>query len=212
MSTHAHEPREDFVNQLEGRLRADLRRQRLETNTRTWSWLPQSRLAAALAMIVVMVASMALGGGVVAATYEARLSGQREVLVTTFEQRQTIAQQRLALTKQQLQEMERRISVGLEQKETLLDLQAHVSEAEAEVKLIELDLAEIRATGREPMHTISAPLVSGRDLVTERLRTEATVPTAALALETRRKSGVQSRVERRSGEPDRGRGDRQSDR
>jgi hypothetical protein len=35
VSSRAHEPREAFVNQLESRLRADLRRQRMEARART---------------------------------------------------------------------------------------------------------------------------------------------------------------------------------
>jgi hypothetical protein len=41
-----HEPREEFVNQLELRLRADLRRRDLRSGAHTW--MPQSRVAAAL--------------------------------------------------------------------------------------------------------------------------------------------------------------------
>ena len=48
------------------------------------------------------------------------------------------------------------------------------------MRLVELDLAEVHASGREPVKTVSAPLVSGRDFVTERWQVEATVPAAAL--------------------------------
>ena len=104
MSSRAHEPREQFVDELEIHLRAELRRQSLASAARPWSWMPQSRWAASLALSAVMVVSMALGGSVVAATYEARLGGQRDVLLATFDQRFAIAQQRLALTKRQLQD------------------------------------------------------------------------------------------------------------
>jgi hypothetical protein len=195
MSSPAHEPREEFVAQLENRLRTDFRRQRLESNARWWTWLPQSRLAAGLALVAIMLASMALGGGVVAASYESRLSSQRDMLLNSFDQRQAIAQQRLALVKQQLREMEGRVQVGLEQKEFLLDMQAKVTEAEAEVKTIDLDIAEIKATGREPMHSLSAPLVAGRDIVTERWRVEMGVPLAALTFEKTRAAGARRNLE-----------------
>jgi hypothetical protein len=70
-----------------------------------------------------------------------------------------------------------------------------VSEAEAELKSIALDIEEIRATGREPMHALSAPLVSGRDFVAERWRVEMTAPIAALALEKTRAAAARGRVE-----------------
>jgi outer membrane protein TolC len=143
----------------------------------------------------VIILSMAVGGGAVAAAYEARLSGQRDVLLGAFEQRLAIAKQQLALARQQLLEIESRVSVGLEPREAVLEMRAKVSEAEAELKSIELDIAEIRATEREPMHAVSAPLVSGRDFVTERWRIEMTVPVAALALERTRAEALRVRAE-----------------
>jgi len=157
--------------------------------------MPQTRWAAGLALGAVMVVSMAVGGVVVAATYEARLDEQREVLLATFEQRSAIAQQRLALAKRQLQDMEQRVSVGIEPRETVLEMRLKVSEAEAELKSVELDIEEIRATGREPMHSLSAPLVSGRDFVTERWRVEMTAPVAALATEKTRAAAARGRFD-----------------
>jgi len=189
-----HEPREEFLNQLELRLRGDHRRIDLAA-ARAHTWMPQSRLAIALAVFAIAVVSMAMGGGVVAATYEARISEQRDLLLSTFDQRAVIAKQRLALATRQLQEMKQRVSVGIEPPETVADIQFKVSEAEAELKSIELDIAEIRATGREPMNALSAPPISGRDFVTERLRVEMSVPAAALELEKARAHAVRTRFE-----------------
>jgi outer membrane protein TolC len=201
MSSRAHEPREEFVDELESRLRAELRRLTLAPVTQTWSWMPQSRWAAGLALSAVMVVSMALGGGVVAATYEARLGEQRDVLLATFDQRFAIAQQQSELAKRQLQELEQRVSIGVAPPETVLDMRFKVNEAEAELRSIGLDLEEIRATGREPMHSLTAPLVSGRDFVAERWRAEMTAPTAALALEKTRAAAARGRVEVGIGKP-----------
>ena len=189
----AHNPREEFVNQLEHHLRADLRRRNLAASARTW--MPRSRNAVALAIAAVAIASMALGGGVVAVAYEARLSEQRDLLVGNFEQRAILAKQRLALVTQQLVDMEQRVSVGLEPPESVREVRVKVREAEADLKSIELDLGEIRATGREPMHALSAPLISGRDFVSERLRVEMSVPAAALELGKMRAEAVRSRFE-----------------
>ena len=189
----AHEPREEFVNQLELQLRMDLRRRAIAAPR--GSWMPQSRLAAAAALAAVAIVSLAVGGGVVAAAYETRLNSQRDVLLENFEQRALIAKQRLALATQQLRDAQQRVSIGIEPRESVLDAQSKVSEAEAASKSIELDIAEIRATGREPMHAVSAPLISGRDFVTERWRIEMSVPANALALEKARETMVRSRVE-----------------
>ena len=189
----AHEPRQEFVTDLELVLRADLRRHALAAGT--GSWLPQSRVAAALTIAAVAIVSMAVGGGVVATAYEARLNEQRDLLLDTFEQRAMVAKQRLALAMQQLRDVQASVSVGIEPPEAVRDMRYKVTEAETEVKSVELDIAEIRATGREPMHALSAPLISGRDFVTERWRVELAVPAAALALEKMRAQAARGRFE-----------------
>jgi outer membrane protein TolC len=127
--------------------------------------------------------------------YEARLCEQRDLLIGNVEHRAILAKLRIALVTQQLVDMEQRVSVGLEPQESVRDVRFKVREAEADLKSIELDLGEIRATGREPMHALSAPLVSGRDFVSERLRVEMSVPAAALELEKVRAQAVRSRFE-----------------
>jgi hypothetical protein len=189
----AHEPRQEFVNGLELVLRADLRRRSLAAGT--GSWFAQSRVAAALTIAAVAIVSMAVGGGLVATAYEAQLNEQRDLLLKTFEQRAVVAKQRLALATKQLRDVQESVSVGIEPQEALRDMRYKVTEAEAEVKSGELDIAEIRATGREPMHALSAPLISGRDFVTERWRVEMTVPAAALAVERMRAQAARSRFE-----------------
>jgi outer membrane protein TolC len=188
-----HNPREEFVNQLEHHLRADLRRR--DRAPRHHPWIPQSRNAVALVFAAVAIVSMAVGGGVVAVAYEARLNEQRDLLLGNFEQRAILAQQQLALRTQLLRDMEQRVSVGIEPQESVLDVRFKVREAEAELKSIEVDIEEIRATGREPMNALSAPLISGRDFVTERLRVEMSVPAAALEVEKVRAQAVRSRFE-----------------
>jgi outer membrane protein TolC len=188
-----HEPREEFVNELERRLRADLRRRDLAPGAHTW--MPQSRIAAALAIAAVVIVSMALGGGVVAAAYEARLSEQRDLLLATVQQRAAIAKQRHSLASQQLREVQKRVELGIEPRESVTDAQFKTHEAEAVVRSIELDIAEIQATGREPVRALTAPLVSGRDFVTERWRVEMSVPMAALELEKARVQAARTRFE-----------------
>lgn len=189
----AHEPREEFLNQLELQLCADLRRRKRSGGARTS--LPQSRIAVALAIAAVAIASMAIGGGVVAAAYQARFNEQRDLLLGIFEERAAIAKQRLALATQQLRQVQERVSIGVEPEESVSDMQFKVTEAEAELKSIELDIAEISATGREPMNALSAPLISGRDFVTERMRVEMSVPAAALELEKTRAQRARTRFE-----------------
>src|SRR5687767_7387851 len=177
--SNQNEPREAFVNQLELRVRSEFDRRRAAPAP---YWLPQSKLRFALAAVALVVVSMAIGGAVVATAYEAERGEQRNMLVETFEQRLDLAKRRLALATQQLREEEQRVEIGIGDRARAGEARLKVTEAEAEVKLVEIDLTEIHATGREPMTTVSAPLVEGRDLVSERWRVEVTIPRAALDL------------------------------
>ena len=91
---------------------------------------------------------MALGGGVVAAAYEARLNEQRDLLLDDIRAAGRVAKQRLALATRQLRDLQQRVSVGIEPQETVHDIAVQGTEAEADLKSIGLDIGEIRATGR----------------------------------------------------------------
>ena len=174
--SNRHEPHDAFVAQLEDRLRADLSRRHLTAPAPRW--LPRSTGGLVLATAALVIVSMAIGGGVVSAAYQAQQGAQRDALVTTLEQRLDLSRKRLDLVRQRLDEMQRRVSIGIEEPGTVADARLNVTEAEVNVKLIELDIAEVRATGREPMPSVSAPLVNGRDFVSERWQLEAQLPAA----------------------------------
>ena len=156
--------------------------------------MPQSRFAMALGMALIVIVSMAVGGGAVAVAYEARLGEQRETLVSALQQRAAIAQKRLDLARGQLHTVEQRISVGLEPQEARLEAQLRVKDAETALTVIQLDIAEVQVTGQEPKHGLSSPVVSGRDFVLERLRAAMTLPTTALALQKQRLESARGRV------------------
>lgn len=193
-----HQPREAFVSQLEDRLRAELRHRERAGGS---GWMPRSRIAMALGLSLIVIVSMAVGGGAVAAAYEARLGEQRDTLVSTLQQRAAIAQKRLDLVRGQLDNAEQRIAVGLDPPQVRLDAQLKVKEAATELKLIQLDITEVQVTGQEPKHALSSPLVAGRDFVIERWRAQMTLPQAALELQKQRLDSARGRLEVGVGDP-----------
>jgi multidrug resistance efflux pump len=68
-----------------------------------------------------------------------------------------------------LDDVERRVRVGVEPEDALLPARIALHEAESRMRTLRLEEEEVRATGREPDDELSAPLVGGRDFVTERL-------------------------------------------
>jgi outer membrane protein TolC len=189
-----HEPREQFVEQLAERIHAEFSRRPSMVRSPRWTqWLLQSPLKAAAAVAILVLISMGLGGIVVAAAYQAQNNEQRAVLIANFEQRAALANQRVAMAREELKNAEQRVSVGLESQDVVLEARFKIVAAEAESKSIQSQLAEIRATGREPLTGVSSPLVSGRDFVTERWQIEMSAPAAALDLEKARLQAAERR-------------------
>jgi hypothetical protein len=179
-----HEPSNEFVEKLEWEIAGEVRRR--NRHSQVPAWIPQSSRKVALALSGIVLVSMALGAAGVGAAYQVQTNRSRDVLLSTFQQRAEVARQRLKLATDSQKETERRISLlGMSQAD-ILDARAKVAETDAQVKSLESQIEEIRITGREPSNEISAPLVSGRDFVTERLQIDIAVPAAALEAERQR--------------------------
>jgi outer membrane protein TolC len=188
-----HEPHDGFVERLEWQIAGEVRRRNRPAPVPGWALRSRARLAIAAAALVLV--SMGIGGGVVAAAYQAQDNERRDILVANFRQRVDLARQRLDLAAQQARAEEHRMSVGLATPEARFETRVKVAEAETDLKLIALQLEEVRLTGREPLAEISAPLVSGRDFVGERLRIELSLPESMLGLENTRLRDMRTRVE-----------------
>ncbi len=176
-----HEPNDEFIARLEGVVVAEARRRAEAPYRAPWAvWLLQSPLRTATVAVVLTVGSMAIGGGLVAAAYESQTGEQRDSLLASYSQKASIAQQRLSLARTALANAQQRVSIGVEGQDSVIDAEFKVWEAETQIRAVNLQIEEIRATGREPLRTVSAPLVSGRDFVTEGWRIEMTTPQQAL--------------------------------
>lgn len=188
-----HEPNEEFVEKLEWQIGREVRRRNRDANAPRWAtWSPTKALAAVAGL---MLLSMVIGGAAVAAAYEAQSNVRRDQLAANFEQRLDLAKRRHAMMVEQVQTTEQRVAVGVANNIDLLEARIKVAEAEAQVQATEMQLAEVRVTGQEPRNELSAPLVSGRDFVSQRLRTEMNVPRMTLTLEGARVQDMQRRFE-----------------
>jgi outer membrane protein TolC len=176
-----HEPRPEFVARLQDAVLVEARRRRRAVSDDPWAFrLLRSPLRAVVAALVVIAGSMTLGGIAVAARYETQLTAQRDALVATYAQRVSLARQTVALAESALHLAEQRVSAGMEGQDSLLDARAKASEAQAQLASVELELEEVRASGRDAVTTASAPLVNGRDFVIQRWQAALGVPRAAL--------------------------------
>jgi hypothetical protein len=176
-----HEPSKEFVDRLEREIGGELRRR--NRHARVLPWMPQSGSTAVLALTGIVLVSMAFGAAGVAAGYQVQTSQRRGDLISGLEQRAEVARQRFKLSTDAQTNTERRLSLGHGNQEDALEARAKAAEMEAQVKALESQIEEVRITGREPSNEISAPMVKGRDFVSERLEIEMAVPQAVLEFE-----------------------------
>ncbi len=172
-----HEPRHDFVEALAARVRRELAGRQIAAAA-PW-WLPRSRASLVAALAVIVIVSMALGGGMVAAAYQAQSAGEKGALVDLYAQRVKLAERQAELAQQRLSTTEQRVAVGGETQTALEDVRAQAQAAAGELRTVTLQLEEVRASGREPQDSLSAPRVGSRDFVTERLRVQLDTSAAA---------------------------------
>lgn len=176
-----HEPSKEFIDKLEWKIGGEVRRR--NRHARVPPWMPQSGRKAVLALTGIILVSMAFGAVGAAAAYQVQSSQRRGDLISALEQRAEVARQRLKLSTDAQTNTERRLSLGHGNQQDVLEARAKTAEAEAQIKSLESQVEEVRITGREPSSEISAPLVNGRDFVSERFQIEMAVPQAVLELE-----------------------------
>ncbi|HEX5071494.1 MAG TPA: TolC family protein [Vicinamibacterales bacterium] len=186
-----HEPRESFVRALEARVSTEISHR--AAASRLPRWVPQSRGRLAFATALLILVSMAAGGAAVSAAYQAQSAEGRDLLVRTYQQRLDLARMRLELASKLSKSLQERAQIGAASMQEMQDAVLRTRQAEWEVQSLQLQLDEVRLTGVEPAMQVSAPLVSGRDFVSQRWQLEMEAQRAALETEQLRLTTEQRR-------------------
>jgi hypothetical protein len=161
------EPDSQFVDRLEWQLASEFRR--------------ISRLKPAPGKVAVprYVVALGLAAGVlllgVAATKAADLikdSWRKKIEVARLETEVKIKTAFLELKKEWSAQIENKRALGLISNEETLTSKSASQEAAAELDRAIIDLEEVKASGEAPRNELYAPLVGGRDFVSERLEVE----------------------------------------
>ena len=188
-----HEPHDAFIDRLESQIAGEIQRRQHRTETPRWAM--RSRWKLAVAAIGLALVSMGVGGAVVAAAYQAQSNVQRDLLAASYTLRIGVAQARLALVEQQLLSVQRKQASGMASNDEWIEARIKLAEAESDLKVVQLQFEEVRATGREPLNDISAPLVSGRDFVSDRLRAGMESTRVAVEMAEKQLHDTQTKVE-----------------
>jgi hypothetical protein len=161
-----HEPTPEFLSHLEWQTRTTLsRRERFGRPSRPTA-------GRRLRLLAVVALSVLCGAAGVKATGEVRDARTRDYFLRQADLRVELAAMQLRLLDERAHEVGVRFADGVVDEETLLTARHEVEMARLELRHLQLDREEIAARGREPLQSLSAPLVGGRDFVSERLAVE----------------------------------------
>ncbi len=171
------EPDPRFVDRLEWQLASELRRGEHLQPARGRVAVPRS-----VAVIGLAAGVLLLG---VAATKAADLikdSWRKKIEVARLETEVKIKTAFLEFKKEWSVQTENKFAVGVISEGDLLTARSATEEAAAELERAVLDLEEARKSGEAPRDELYAPLVGGRDFVSERLEIEKRAYQAAMKL------------------------------
>ena len=161
------EPEAKFVDRLEWQLASEFRRRDQLKPARGRIAVPRSFAALSLAAGVLLMG--------VAATKAADLirdSWRKRIEIARLETEVKIKTAFLEFKKEWSAQMENKRALGIISNEETLTSKSASQEAAAELDRAILDLEEAKASGETPRNELYAPLIEGRDFVSERLEIE----------------------------------------
>jgi len=157
-----HEPDPQFVENLEWQIGSELRR-------RNRAGVTQRQSFRVMKIAALMLGSVVLGAAAMGASQQLGESWRRELLEARLEVQLQLAQQRVATQLQALGLTREQVELGLQTDNDLIYFELKIAQAETDARIVELELEELRQSGREPLGELSSPLVNGRDFVSERI-------------------------------------------
>jgi hypothetical protein len=186
----SHEPDPRFIESLQWQLGRELRRRnRMGGGPR--------RVVRVLKLGGLMLGCSALGAVAMGFRQQLSESWRKELLETRLEVQVELANRRVAMQLEALGLTREQVEQGVRSERDLAYFELQIAEAEAEATIKELELEEVQRSGKEPDDALSAPLVDGRDFVSE--RTEARREVARRHLEVVRSDVELSRQRAEAG-------------
>ncbi|HSQ79026.1 MAG TPA: hypothetical protein VLN41_00385 [Candidatus Bathyarchaeia archaeon] len=199
------EPDRQFVERLEWQIASELRRKAALRPARHRIAVPRP-----VAVAVVLAGIVLAGVAGIKAAEIVRDSWRKRIEVAKAETEVRLEQASLRSRQGLTAKVEEHFALGLVSEGDLLIAKTSQQRTALDLERARLNLAEVRRSGEAPRDEIYAPLVGGRDFVTERLRLdlrEAELGLQVLAarakqLEARRRVGLVPPEQSRSAERD----------
>lgn len=149
-----HQPTAEFRDYLEGEVTREFRRHRSFTRLR---------------YAAVLLATLAAGTTAGLASAQIRQGAQRDSLLESAQSDLSLVALRLQLAQATVTDARSKVAAGVAGRGTLTAAEADLRQIEALAARAKLNVDEIRATAMTPRDDLNAPVVGGRDFVSERL-------------------------------------------
>jgi len=162
-----YEPENQFLERMEWQLSSEYRRtNRLKSNT--------EKVAVSRRMVAVslMVGTFMTGVAMIKATEVIRDSWRKKIEIARIETEVKLKEAHLASTKEIANRIEIQFKNGLLQEEEYMVMQVASEKAGLDLQTSQLNLEEVKASGKTPRNELYAPVVRGHDFVSERLTFE----------------------------------------
>ncbi|HEX6315813.1 MAG TPA: hypothetical protein VFZ73_13175 [Gemmatimonadaceae bacterium] len=149
-----HQPTAEFRDYLEGEVTREFRRHRSFTRLR---------------YAAVLLATLAAGTTAGLASAQIRQGAQRDSLLESAQSDLSLVALRLQLAQATVTDARSKVAAGVAGRGTLTAAEADLRQIEALAARAKLNVDEIRTTAMTPRDDLNAPVVGGRDFVSERL-------------------------------------------
>jgi hypothetical protein len=150
-----HEPTPEFRDFLEDEVTRAFRHHRFFSRLR---------------VVAIIVASLGVGTTAGLASAQIREGAQRDSLLEAAMSDLALVALRLDLARARHEDVSKKVKSGVVGSASLLSAESELRSMEAQAARAKLNVDEIRATSMAPRDDINAPVVNGRDFVTERLQ------------------------------------------
>lgn len=163
--TDLHDADEGFVRDLEWQLRTEVRR-----NQRFGSIKKPSRLPGVARTVVLILLCAATGYAAAVTVERFENAKKKELMKVRAETALDLLRARQEVISEVIDDMTGKVNRGLVNATQLADVAFQSELVALEINRARLDLEEVELTGRSPEYALYAPVVGGRDLVSERLK------------------------------------------
>ena len=155
-----HEPDPSFIDHLEWQVGRELRRR-----SRRVGLSPRLRTARTVGL---MVGSVALGAATMGVSQQLQDSWRKELVEARLSAQVQLTEQRLEMLRGAAESSRRQLGLGMIGEREVAQIELQLAQTELDGQVVLLQLEEVRRSGREPLSELSAPLVAGRDFVSEK--------------------------------------------